>query len=126
MCAHIYGRFIHVHLYTADLCVCVHMCHSSSYAEQRSCPLLRERLLTVSVWLGLRLCTVAALPRGENPEHHRPELSQGLSYTRVGKGTENSTTHSASRVRQNQGLRVGAVFVQEKLRQSSKRLRLNI
>lgn len=125
MCAHIYGRFVHVHIYTADLCVCARVTAPVMPSKDHVPCCIRGCLLSQfgSVW---KCAQLLHCPGVRSPEHHRPELSQGLSYTRVGKGTENSTTHSASRVRKNQGLRVWAVLVQEKLRQSSKQLRLNI
>lgn len=57
MCAHIYSRFVHV-------CTCV---KAPVTPSKDHVPCYMERLLTVPVWFGLKMCTVAVLHRGKKP-----------------------------------------------------------
>lgn len=67
-CAHIYSRFVYV-------CTCV---TAPVTPSKDHVPCYMEMLLTVLVWFGLKMCTVAALPRGKKPWAPQSRPTPGL------------------------------------------------
>lgn len=140
--AHTYDRLVCAHTYTEGLSVCtciwyvwvcahIHMtglsvCVCTSQAQVTSSRghvlCCTERLLIVSVWFGLKMCTATVLPRGKKPWVLSTCAKPGsvLSYT--GKALKTLPLSLQARLRWTSG----SVLAQETGRQSSKWLRRDV
>lgn len=74
---YIYGRFVRVHIYTADLCMCPHVSQLQLH---------RAKIMSLATWRGCLLSRFGLVwkcaqllrcPGVRSPEHHRAVLHQG-------------------------------------------------